>query len=85
MATISSVEKVCQWPEMMHFVLETYMDLSLKEEECLHGLDMTPLDLIGIAADNPILQQLKKLGLNKHKQGLQLLVWDVKDTLILGV
>ena len=60
-ATISSTSSLCQEPEFIHLVLDSYIEMSLKEGERMWRKDLTTgIDIIDMEIDTPIPQQLDK-------------------------
>ena len=60
-AIISSISSLCQEPEFIHLVLDSYIEMSLKEGERMRRTDSTTgIDIIAMNRDTPIPQQLDK-------------------------
>ena len=78
-AIISSTSSLCQEPEFIHLVLDSYIEMSLKEGERMRQKDLTTgIDLIGMNRDTPIPQQLDKFwSSEENKRNLQMLVRDM--------
>ena len=58
---ITSTSSICQGPEFVHLVLDSYVELSLKEGEHMRRTESTTgIDIIGMNRDTPIPQQLDK-------------------------
>ncbi len=65
--------------EFIHIVLDSYIEMSLKEGESMRRTDSTTgIDIIGMNRDTPIPQQIDKLWASEeNKRNLQLLVRDI--------
>ena len=65
-----------QEPEFIHLVLDSYLEMSLKEGERMRRKDLTTCsDIIGVNRDTPIPQQLDKFWSSEEiKRNLQMLV-----------
>ena len=63
----------------IHLVLDSYIEMSLKDRECMRRTDSTTgIDIIGMNRDTPIPQQLDKFWASQeNKRNLQLLVRDI--------
>ena len=75
---ISSASNVCRGSEFIHLVLDSYVEMSLKEGERLRRSDEAArIDIIGMGRDTN-LQKLDKFWASEaNKQNLQLLVRDI--------
>lgn len=78
-AIISLASNVCRGPEFIHLVLDSYVEMSLKEGERLWRSDEAAgIDIIGMGRDTPISKQLDKFWASEaNKRKLQLLVRDI--------
>ncbi|KAL8622995.1 hypothetical protein ACOMHN_027116 [Nucella lapillus] len=76
---IESSTRLCHESDFIHLVLDSYIELSLKEGERMRRrADVTPIDIIGMNANTPIPRQLDKFWASeKNKQNLNLLVRDM--------
>ncbi|KAH3752919.1 hypothetical protein DPMN_187545 [Dreissena polymorpha] len=62
-AVIISASSICEEPEYIHLVLDSYVEMSLKEGERLRrGEEATCIAIIDMSRDTPIPQQLNKFG-----------------------
>ena len=80
-AIITSTSSICQGPEFIHLVLDSYVELSLKEGERMRRTESTTgIDIIGMNRDTPIPQQLDKFWASEeNKRNRQLLVRDIVE------
>ena len=64
--------------DCIHLVLDSYIEMSLKEGERMRRIDPTTgINIVGMTRDTPIPQQLDKFwSSQENKQNLQLLVRD---------
>ena len=78
-AIIRSVSSLCQEPQFIHLVLDSYIESSLKEGERLRRTDSTTgIDIISMNKGTPIPQQLEKFwASDENKRNLQMLVRDM--------
>ena len=78
-AVINSASSICEGPEYIHLVLDSYIEMSLKEGERLRrGDEATGIAIIDMSRDTPIPQQLNKFWASEeNKRNLQLLVRDI--------
>lgn len=78
-AIISSTSSLCQEPEFIHLVLDSYIEMSLKEGERMRRTDSTTgIVIIGMNRHTPIPQQLDKFWASEeNKRNLQLLARDM--------
>ena len=78
-AIISSTSPLCQEPAFIHLVLDSYVEMSLKEGERMRRKHLTTgIDIIGMNRDTPFPQQLDKfLSSEENKRNLQMLVRDM--------
>lgn len=75
---ITSASYLSQEPEYIHLVLDSYIEMSLKEGERMRRTDTTGIDIIGMNRETPIPQQLDKFWASQeNKRNLQLLVRDI--------
>jgi hypothetical protein len=65
--------------QFIHLVLDSYIEMSLKEGERMRRTDSsTGIDIVGMSRDTPIPQQLDKFWASQeNKRNLQLLVRDI--------
>ena len=77
-AIISSSSSLCRNTHFIHLVLDSYIEMSLKEGERLRRRDSTNgIDIIGMNRETPIPQQLDKFwSSQENKRNLQVLVRD---------
>ena len=74
---ISSKSSLCQEPEFIHLVLDSYIEMSLKEGAGMRCTD-SGIDIIGMNRHTPIPQQLDKFWTSEEsKWNLQLLAGDM--------
>jgi hypothetical protein len=72
-AIITSASYVCQESEFIHLVLDSYIEMYLKEGEGMRRTDSTTgIDIIGMNKDTPIPQQLKYVGFT-----LEIISWSL--------
>ncbi|KAK3877980.1 hypothetical protein Pcinc_017382 [Petrolisthes cinctipes] len=73
--TIITSSCLSQELQLVHLVLDSYIEMSLKEGERMRRTDPTTgINIIGMSRDTPILQQIDKfLASHKNKTNLQLL------------
>ncbi|KAL7406573.1 hypothetical protein ABVT39_022458 [Epinephelus coioides] len=66
-------------PEFIYIILDSYIEMTLKEGECMRRTDSTTgIDIISMNRDTPIPQQLDKFWASEeNKRNLQLLVQDM--------
>lgn len=78
-AIINSAASLCQKPELIHLVLDSYIEMSLKEGERMRRTGSTTgIDIIGMNRQTPIPHQLDKFWASvENKRNLQLLVRDM--------
>jgi len=78
-AIVTSASNLCRGPDFIHLVLDSYVEMSLKEGERLRRSDeATGIDIIGMSRDTPISKRLDKFWASEaNKQNLQLLVRDI--------
>ncbi|KAH3834837.1 hypothetical protein DPMN_108170 [Dreissena polymorpha] len=78
-AVINSVSSTHEGPEFIHLVLDSYVEMSLKEGKRLRRRDeATGIAIIDMSIDTPIPQQLNKFwASDENKRNLQLLVRDI--------
>ena len=76
---INSASCLSQNVKFIHLVLDSYIEMSLKEGERMRRTDpSTGIDLIGMNRDTPIPLQLEKFWASQeNKRNLQLLVRDI--------
>ncbi|KAL7396930.1 hypothetical protein ABVT39_013826 [Epinephelus coioides] len=76
---ISSTSSLCEEPEFIHIILDSYIEMSLKEGERVRRTDSTTgIDIISMNRDTTIPQQLDKFWASEeNKRNLQLLVRDM--------
>ena len=80
-AIMTSASHLSTGSECIHLVLDSYIQMSLKEGERMRRTDPTSgIDIIGMNRDIPIPQQLDKFWASQeNKQNLQLLARDIVD------
>lgn len=77
-AIISSTSSLCQEPEFIHLILDSYIEMSLKEVEHMQHEDSTTcIDIIAMNRHTTIPQHLDKFLVSENKQNLQLLARDM--------
>jgi len=76
---ITSASSLCQNMKFIHVVLDSYIEMSLKEGERMRRTDSTSgITIIGMNRYTPIPQQLEKFWASQeNKKNLQLLVRDI--------
>ncbi|KAH3725183.1 hypothetical protein DPMN_051018 [Dreissena polymorpha] len=76
---INSVSSICEGPEYIHLVLDSFVEMSFKEGERLRcGDEATCIAIIDMSTDKQIPQQLNKFWASEEKKrNLQLLVRDI--------
>lgn len=81
-AIINSASCLSKKVKFVHMVLDSYIEMSLKEGERMRRTDSTiGIDIVGLNRNTPIPQQLDKFWASKeNKQNLQLLVRDIVST-----
>ena len=78
-AVITSASRISQEPDAIHLVLDSYIEMSLKEGERMRRTDETKgIDIIGMNKDTPSPQQVDKFWASEEdKRNLQLLLRDM--------
>ncbi|KAH3722039.1 hypothetical protein DPMN_064988 [Dreissena polymorpha] len=78
-AVINSASSICEGPEYIYLLLDSYVKMSLKECERLRrGDEATRIAINDMSKDTPIPQQLNKfLASDENKRNFQLLVRDI--------
>ncbi|KAH3723703.1 hypothetical protein DPMN_049497 [Dreissena polymorpha] len=78
-AVINSASSICEGPEDINLVLDSYVEMSLKEGERLRcGDEATGIAIIDMNRDTPIPQQLNKFWASEeNKCNILLLVRDI--------
>ena len=76
---ITSASSLCQNVKFVHLVLDSYIEMSLKEAERMRPTGSTlGISIIGMNRYTPILHQLDKFWASQeNKRNLQLLVRDI--------
>ena len=61
-APISSASSLCQEPEFLYVILDSYIEMYLKEGKCMQSTDsIEGIDIISMNRHTPIPQQLDKV------------------------
>ena len=78
-AAITSSSSICLEHEFIHFVFDSYIEMSLKEGERMRRSDSTSgIDIIGMNKDTPIPKQLDKFwASDENKKNLQMLAQNI--------
>ena len=78
-AVITSASRISQESDAIHLVLDSYIEMSLKEWERMRQTDETKaIDIIGMNKDTPSPQQVDKFWASEeNKRNLQLLLRDI--------
>ena len=81
-ATINSVSSLCKHANYIHLVLDSYIEMSLKERECMWRTNMgTRIDIIGMNEDTPTPQRIEKFWASvENKKNLQLLLRNMMNS-----